>query len=137
MEGKENKADRRLPFVCQMCSLCCTGEGGILMRPEEAEAAARELGMEVADFLDRHTRPRNGEVEVVTDGRGVCSLLGPQGCRIHAVKPRICRAWPFLPQILANPDAFEEAKLGCPGLDPEASHEDFLRQARQETNQKE
>ncbi|MCB2189103.1 MAG: YkgJ family cysteine cluster protein [Deltaproteobacteria bacterium] len=116
-------------FDCLRCGDCCTGEGGIFFRPDEVGPAAGYLGLTEDEFLARFCRPLEGLWEILADERGLCSLVGPAGCRIHPVKPRVCRAWPFLPNIVADPGAFEEAKLCCPGIKPAASHAQFQAQA--------
>lgn len=136
MTDHSDHSATRPPFECLRCSDCCTGQGGIFLEPDELAPAARHLGLGVDEFVSTYCREVGGRYEVLTADTGVCALLGPRGCRIHPVKPAICRAWPFLPQIVARPEAFEEAKLVCPGLDPKATHEAFVAQA-QEIRQKE
>jgi Fe-S-cluster containining protein len=123
------------PFRCRRCSDCCHGEGGIYLDAREVEPAARILGMEREPFIQRYLR-REGERFAVRSGPdGHCLLLGPEGCLIHGAKPAICRRWPFFPALLNDPGAFEEAKLACPGIDPQATHQEFVAYARQ-MNQK-
>ena len=88
--------------------------------------AARELGLDQAEFLARFCGPReNGRYPVLCDEQGICRLLGPQGCLVHACKPDTCRRWPFFENILTRESAFNEAKLACPGIDPEVSFQEF------------
>lgn len=103
-----------------------------MLRPEQIGPAAALLGLDEEEFIARFCEPREGAFSVLCDQDGQCRLLGPEGCRIHQAKPDICRRWPFFEALLNDPDAFEEAKLICPGLDPEASHEEFRAFARQE-----
>ncbi len=119
-------------FNCLRCSQCCHGEGGISFEQGEISAAAALLGLSAREFVDRFCQPRQGLYFIKTNQDGDCALLGPKGCLIHQAKPRICRRWPFFDALLRDAGAFEEAKLYCPGLSPEASYEDFLRQYRAE-----
>ena len=50
-------------------------------------------------------------------------------CRVHPVKPFICRQWPFLPALLVDPDELENAKTACPGFNPACTHQDFVEAA--------
>ena len=127
----------RLPFECQRCNQCCQGRGGITYQPEEIPAAAAILDMSPDGFIDAFLRFREGRYEVLTGPDGACRLLGPQGCRVHAAKPAICKRWPFFPGILANRSAFEDARQACPGIDPEISHEDFVAYALEQGFSKE
>lgn len=120
----------RPPFECRRCNQCCYGEGGIYLERHQVAAAAAELGMGEAEFVAAYLRERDGRYEVVCKDDGACALLGPQGCRIHRVKPERCRQWPFFPEILERPQALAEAKELCPGIDPEVSHQDFVAYAR-------
>ncbi len=117
---------KRPPFHCRRCSDCCQGEGGIYLEADEVEPAARILGMTRRDFIAQYLRREGQRFAVRSDQRGYCILLGPEGCRIHGAKPAICRRWPFFPVLLKDPGAFEEAKLACPGIDPQASHQEFV-----------
>jgi Fe-S-cluster containining protein len=63
----------------------------------------------------------------VASPEGVCIFLRERLCRVHPVKPRICRQWPYLPALVAHPEEFAAAKEACPGLAPQCTHEDFRR----------
>jgi Fe-S-cluster containining protein len=118
-------SSKRLPFECQRCNQCCQGNGGILLRPEQIEPAAKELNVPKDEFLERFCEPKDGMFSVRSGENDWCLLLGPEGCRIHQIKPDICRRWPFFEALMKDASAFGEAKLICPGLNPEASHEEF------------
>jgi uncharacterized protein len=121
----KSSTTKRLPFECQRCNQCCQGSGGISLRADQIAPAAAELGLDQNDFLARYCEPKGADFSVLSSGDGWCLLLGPEGCLIHQAKPDICRRWPFFDALLKDASAFGEAKLICPGLDPEASHEEF------------
>jgi Fe-S-cluster containining protein len=118
-----------LVFQCQQCGDCCAGRGGIFVTPRNVEAMAALLALSVAEFTRRFVEASPmGPRLTVTDG--VCVFLMPGGlCRVHPVKPSICRQWPFLPALLIDPDELEYAKSACPGLNPACTHEDFMEAA--------
>lgn len=122
---------KRKPFECQRCNTCCQGRGGIFLEAKQIGPAASILDLEPAEFIKRFCREKDGRYEVRIGDGGACILLGPQGCLIHSAKPEICKRWPFFENILKRQYAFEEARLSCPGIDPECSFEDFLAQARE------
>jgi len=100
--------------------------------PAQVGPAAGELNMGEQEFLERFCEPKGQAFSVRCAEDGKCLLLGPEGCRIHEAKPDICRRWPFFEALIKDAGAYAEAKLICPGLDPEASHEEFLAFAREE-----
>jgi len=116
-------------FVCRLCGECCQGVGGILVTPREIEALADFLGLS-REALCREYLVDSPLGPQVAAREGACVFLAAGRCRVHPVKPRICRQWPFLPALLADPEEFEAAKEACPGLAPQATHEDFRRAFR-------
>ncbi|MGQ9688999.1 MAG: YkgJ family cysteine cluster protein [Desulfobaccales bacterium] len=125
----DREPEQRPVFQCQQCGDCCRGEKGILVTPEEVEAMAVYLGLPVADFTARYLvdTPLGPQL---ASADGVCIMQAESLCRVHPVKPRICREWPFLKALLENADEFEAAKGACPGLAADAVHEEFVRAAK-------
>ncbi len=121
-----NSFDKPPVFHCRQCGDCCAGRGGIHVRPQEVEAMAAHLSMPVEEFRRNFveaslTGPR------LTVANGVCIFLQEgNNCRVHPVKPSICRQWPFLPALLVEADELEYAKGACPGINPSCSHEEFV-----------
>jgi uncharacterized protein len=113
-------------FQCQQCGECCEGRGGILPTPNEIVLIAQFLKVFVAQLKQNFLESTPLGLAVKNKPTGGC-IFNEQGrCRIHPVKPRICRDWPFLPAILLHANEFEAAKAACPGLNPDSRHEDFL-----------
>ena len=50
-------------------------------------------------------------------------------CLIHPVKPSICSLWPFYPALVKDRDNWEVAKDACPGMKPDCSFEEFIKQS--------
>ncbi|MBM4289379.1 MAG: YkgJ family cysteine cluster protein [Deltaproteobacteria bacterium] len=114
-------------FLCQQCGECCQGKGGILPTPVEIELMAHFLKIPGAHFRRDYLEQTPLGPAVKNKPGGGC-IFNEQGrCRIHPVKPRICRDWPFLPAILLHENEFEASKEACPGLNPDSRHEDFLK----------
>ncbi|MDR2350950.1 MAG: YkgJ family cysteine cluster protein [Deltaproteobacteria bacterium] len=136
-------------FACRKCGDCCRGEGGVYLDGEGADRVAGLLGVGLdrllaENFLEE-AEPglflaKTGESDCSdgedkcfpatpgTPGRGktrVCVFLEENRCLIHAAKPPICRAWPFLLGLLRDEGSFLEARESCPGLS-EITHRDFL-----------
>ena len=110
-------------FACQRCGNCCTGRGSVVRVGErEVEALARQLGMGVQAFLERHTRERWGNIVLVDDPEtGDCEWLerregGTTACRVQEAKPDQCRSYPFWPRLLASREAWEAEGRRCRGI---------------------
>ncbi len=124
-------ADKEAPevFRCRQCGQCCQGVGGILVTEAEIRALAGFLGLGAEEFGARYLVDSTLGRQVATVD-GACVFLTGNRCRVHPVKPRICREWPFLPALLAHADEYEAAKGACPGLAPRGAHDEFVRQAK-------
>jgi Fe-S-cluster containining protein len=117
-------------FQCRQCGDCCAGRGGIHVKPREVEEMAALLGMSVEEFCRRYLEASALGPRLAVADHGSCVfLLTGNLCRVHPVKPFICRQWPFLPALLVDPDELEHAKGACPGINPACSHEDFVEAA--------
>jgi len=114
-------------FVCSRCGQCCQGEGGIYLREGEAARAAAAMGLSPADFVRRFAVAEAGLLALPSAEDGFCVLYDrlSGGCRIHAVKPAMCRAWPFFDGPLRYAEGFAAVKAFCPGIHPEAAWADF------------
>ncbi|MBM4285319.1 MAG: YkgJ family cysteine cluster protein [Deltaproteobacteria bacterium] len=115
-------------FACRRCGDCCRGAGGILVNAAELAALAQYLGLSEAECRRRYLVETAMGLQVAAP-QGVCVFLAEQLCRVHPVKPRICREWPFLTALLAHADEFDQAKGACPGIDPACPHEAFVEAA--------
>jgi Fe-S-cluster containining protein len=119
-------------FECKRCGECCHGEGGILVEKDDIERIAAFLGTTPAFFSKWYCETRNGRIYVRSRGDGYCVFFDKARlCLIHQVKPRPCRLWPFYPALLKDRENWELAKEACPGINPEASYEEFLREAEE------
>jgi hypothetical protein len=115
-------------FQCQQCGDCCAGRGGIFVRPEEVAEMAAFLEMDEQEFRNRYLEASSLGTRL-TINNGLCVFQEDNRCRVHPVKPFICRQWPYLPVLLVDAEEFEAAKGACPGLNPEGKHEDFVEEA--------
>lgn len=115
-------------FICRCCGVCCKGEGGIFIRREDAGEPAELLGLSTEDFIEKYTEPRHGLLSFKTDEEGYCLMhdKAEHTCRIHEVKPQMCRDWPFFYGPVKHREGFEAARGNCPGILPETTWEEFV-----------
>jgi Fe-S-cluster containining protein len=116
-----------LRFGCTQCGNCCSGPpGAVWIDGSEEAALAGELGLEAEAFRERFTRrlgSRRSLVEVRHGDRHDCVFLerrpdGKATCGVYRARPWQCRTWPFWPENLASPEAWEETRrrVPCPGM---------------------
>jgi Fe-S-cluster containining protein len=86
---------------------------------------AKHLGILPLEFLDRYARRDTGRwrLREMPTLRGLdCVFLrldstGKASCAVHAVRPSQCRTWPFWPESIQSPEAWEALGKACPGVD--------------------
>ena len=110
------KEHESMPFECSSCGKCCQrGGGDVYMNRSEFTAAAAFLNVTEDDFIRQYSqhvlldeRQQVSWIHFSSKGSGRCVFLEPetQHCRIHAVKPVQCRAYPFYPTYLKSPEAW-------------------------------
>ncbi len=116
-------------FDCQMCGECCQGSGGIVATLKEQQRVAHFLEMDMSEFQKLYVQRKGDKFFIRNNDQGWCIFFeSGNGCTVHPAKPRTCRAWPFFRGNLMDESSFEMAKGFCPGIDPDADFEEFVRQ---------
>ena len=120
------------PFECKRCGTCCYGEGGISVEDAEIEKISAFLGLFPHTFVETCCVQKHEKTYVACRPDGFCLFCASDGgCRIHPVKPKPCSLWPFYPALLGDRENWESAKDACPGINPNCSFEDFVRQSEE------
>ena len=117
-------------FTCHMCGRCCDGEGGIVVSLSERERLSELFAISHREFEECYTLKTDcGTYYLATKDDGSCVFFNPgSGCGVHSVKPDICLAWPFFRGNLKDELSWRMAQDYCPGINPDVSHEEFVRQ---------
>jgi len=112
-----------LHFECQQCGRCCSGpgEGYIWVTRPEIEIIADFLKISIGQLRQKYLKRvglRTTIIERQTnkDCMFLHSIVGQKGCMIYPVRPSQCRSWPFWPNNLTSPDAWNKAAQKCPGI---------------------
>lgn len=122
-------------FECKMCGTCCFGEGGIRLEKVDVMRIARFLKISSEAFVAEYCETRNRRLYIRTAPDGYCIFHHwKDQCLIHPVVPSACSLWPYYTAILKDRDAWEEAMQACPGINPDCSFEEFVRQAKAESD---
>ena len=88
---------------------------------------AEAVGLDEATFRRRHARVIDGRWslnEHLTEHGYDCVFLdresrpGAAICRLYGARPQQCRTWPFWPENMESPEAWETARATtpCPGM---------------------
>ena len=120
-------------FECRLCGDCCSGFGGTYVTEEDIVRISRHINEVPGLFIDEFC-DMAGSKPVLTQGPdGRCIFFKTeQQCTIHPVKPHMCRAWPFLPTLIENPENWNAMASACPGMKPDVPAEDLAAIIRQE-----
>ena len=105
-----------LHFECQRCGRCCRGEPGVVwVNKAEIEKMASFLGITQEVFARNYLRRINDRLSLIEYGGGNC-IMYENGCKVYAVRPCQCRAFPFWKSNLENSGEWEALKSTCPGV---------------------
>ncbi len=112
-----------LHFGCAVCGRCCAGpgEGYIWVTQPEIELIAEHLNVTPEELRQRFLRQVRSRTTIVEHRLTKdCVFLrtseGMRQCAIYPVRPAQCRSWPFWPENLSSPEAWNRATLRCPGI---------------------
>jgi Fe-S-cluster containining protein len=128
-----------LKFTCSQCGNCCTGGPGFVwISQEEIVRLAEFLKITPEETVEKYCRKFDGRFSLherrTREGQYDCIFLKeqevptPEGgspqsvplrrkmCSIYPVRPLQCRTWPFWPENLASPEAWDRAAKRCHGM---------------------
>ena len=102
-------------FTCRMCGDCCRGYGGTYVTAADIAAIADFIGCDPEKFVRKYCRRSGGRYLLAQKESGYCAFWD-ETCTIHPVKPRMCRAWPFIQAVLADAANWFAMARSCPGM---------------------
>jgi Fe-S-cluster containining protein len=112
-----------LHFECMQCGRCCSGPAGgyIWATKPEIKLIADFLRLSVEQLRQKYLKRVGLRTTVVEQaGSKDCMFLQrvneEKRCVIYPVRPSQCRTWPFWPDNLAGPAAWNQAAQKCPGI---------------------
>ena len=109
---------REMRFACERCGDCCRRAGVVYFSPADVRRAAEFLGLTIREFRATYLKKEDGRWFVDGEAGQSCVFFDEAAvaCRIHAVKPLQCRAWPFWPETHRSRRSWSEAASHCPGM---------------------
>ena len=103
-------------FSCTQCGECCKGYGGTYVSREDAAAIAGFIGMDAGQFTEKYCTRSGDRLLLTQQESGFCVFWKDKTCSIHAVKPGMCKAWPFIRSVAVDPENWEKMATMCPGM---------------------
>ncbi len=103
-------------FECIQCGDCCKGFGGTYVSAADIAALAAYLKVTVEAVRNAYCAPSGDRLVLVQGEDGYCIFCTDNRCGIHPVKPRRCRAWPFIEGVLADVANWDAMAASCPGI---------------------
>ena len=109
-----------LRFTCTRCGTCCKGPdpGHVFLDDAEAERMAEVLGLSLEEFARRYLRRVEGDrVSLIERANHDCVFWADEGgCQVYEARPSQCREFPFWPENLTSPTAWDVPAAYCPGM---------------------
>ncbi len=124
MDFKPNTGDDI--FSCTQCGECCRGFGGTYVTQEDIHRISRFISCDPAEFISRYCDMSGSRPVLTLADDGKC-IFFDKLCTIHAVKPYMCRAWPFIKNLLNHPENWDAMAGSCPGMVKGVSEQDIQR----------
>ncbi len=123
-------------FHCKQCGDCCTGYGGTYVTPKDIKNIAKFISKNEDELINNYCQiSDSGKPVLKVAGNGKCVFFdAATQCTIHPVKPRMCRAWPYIENILRAPGNWEVMSAACPGIKTGFSHSDIQKCVKQEVD---
>jgi Fe-S-cluster containining protein len=106
-----------LSFECTRCGACCTGAPGyVWLNAEEIARLAEYRSETVEQFTKQFVRRVGQDYSLIEKPGGDCIFWDKTaGCTVYPARPVQCQTWPFWPDNIASPEAWESVKRVCPG----------------------
>ena len=106
-------------FSCHRCGQCCKGYGGAFVTDSDVRAIAEHLKETPQDVVFKYCRRSGSRFILAQKSDGYC-VFYDAGCRIHPVKPRMCKVWPFIESVLRDIGNWRIMAGFCPGINIDA-----------------
>ena len=102
-------------FECKKCGDCCKGYGGTFVTPGDIKRISEHIQADPKTFVAEYCE-FSGNKPLLAQGRDGYCVFWDKVCVIHPVKPRMCRSWPFIENILADITNWRVMAGSCPGI---------------------
>ncbi len=118
-------------FQCTQCGDCCKGYGGTFVTEDDIRAIAEYLQIPPDQFIETYCDFSGDRPILAQQKNGYC-VFWDELCKIHPVKPRMCKAWPYIESVLIDVTNWHIMAGSCPGMRTDVSDD----RIRAETSEK-
>ena len=118
-------------FECRKCGDCCKGYGGTYLSKADIVNIAAYIGMSPETFKSTHCRISGDRPFLAQKANGYC-VFWDRVCTIHPVKPRMCRQWPYIENVLREVENWRVMGAMCPGIRSDAPERLVRQRVREE-----
>lgn len=102
-------------FDCKKCGECCKGYGGTFVTEADIKAISDYIRTDPRHFIRNYCQ-MSGSTPVLAQAENGYCVFWDKLCTIHPVKPRMCRAWPFIGSVLTDLRNWQIMAGSCPGI---------------------
>ncbi len=117
-----NKDELNEVFKCTQCGQCCKGYGGTFVNDDDILKIAKYLNITPQNVLVDYCQTSGGKPLLSIGENGYC-IFWNKVCKIHPVKPRMCRTWPYIESVLIDSSNWHVMGSCCPGIREDAPYE--------------
>ena len=107
-------------FECRLCGNCCKGYGGTFVTRQDIEAISRYIGADSRKFVAEYCQLSGQKPVLAQRSDGYC-IFWDKLCKIHPVKPMMCKRWPFVRSLLVDSANWQIMADSCPGIQPDVA----------------
>src|SRR5262249_33235994 len=106
-----------LSFECTRCGACCTGAPGyVWVIADEIARLAEYRGETIEEFSRKYVRQVGENYSLIEKPGGDCVFWDEAtGCTVYPARPVQCQTWPFWPENIESPEAWDHVTQICPG----------------------
>ena len=76
----------------------------------------------------------SGGQALIAQGQNGYCVFWDQLCKIHPVKPQMCRRWPFIDSIMVDVRNWRAMAATCPGMRADVSDDQIRKRVREVIN---
>lgn len=102
-------------FKCEKCGDCCKGYGGTYVTVKDIEAIAAYIKTDKENFVEDYCYMSGSRPVLAQQKNGYC-IFWDNLCTIHPVKPKMCKQWPFIKNVLIDVNNWQIMAGACRGM---------------------